>query len=101
MKFIVTNETFGCSPDEYLFDTFDDAVNEVLKCADIHNKNEMRRVLEVVKRYRNADALAEIYSIQNQDTGEVRKFRAFVCWHFAYVEDDTGEIIDWQDLMKP
>lgn len=97
MEYILENITFGFTPDEYVFDSRDDALEYLKACVDIGNPAENQRKLDLCRKFRGCNYFAEAWSITERDHGVYKfceEFHVVIREGSAYIMSNfTGEIL--------
>lgn len=61
--FYLENTTFGFNPNKFLYDSFEEAFEELKEIADLHNRQENDRILDVAKEFCGSNEFNEEWNI--------------------------------------
>ena len=93
-RFCLSNESFGFTPDKYLFDTLDEAYQYMLECVDLVDPRENERILQLCWEYRHERKFQEVWFIYDRLGPENRHYAVVRRPGIAFLMSlDTGEVL--------
>ena len=97
--YYLENATFGFSPDKCFFESYSKAFEHLKDCADLHDKRENDRILDLLQSFNGSTEFTEEWTITEVFDWDSRAFGQ--CFsirihrtrtHSAIIDWDFGEI---------